>query len=235
MPLFGGVDTYLGSTKNIYQRCYIQHKNHAFINTKKHLLFYNKVVQNGWESFQFSILAIIPDYCAEFSKIYPEYEISKKDMLILSDLISLELTIAEQIYLNYYKPNLNSSKLANWSTYNKGFTGYIRSNEMNDTTSLQLLNRNYNEYTKELHRKNNTGKIFDLITREKMSKSQGGVAVKILNGITNEELAIFNTKSSLAKELNVSLRTVSRWLDDDKIHSTLSLKYPKVKIVSCQL
>lgn len=87
-------DTYIGSTKNIYQRCYIQHKNHAFVNTKKHYLFYNKVVQNGWESFQLSILTIIPDYCIEFAKIYPEYIISKKDILILSDLVSLELTIA---------------------------------------------------------------------------------------------------------------------------------------------
>jgi hypothetical protein len=43
-----------------------------------------------------------------------------------------------------------------------------------------------------------------------MSKSQGGVAVKILDGITNKELAVFSTKSSLAKELNISLRTVSR-------------------------
>jgi hypothetical protein len=90
LPLYGGVDAYIGSTKNIYQRCYIQHKNHAFINTKKHLLFYNKVVQNGWESFQFNILAIIPDYRIEFAKIYPEYVISKKDILIFSDLISLE-------------------------------------------------------------------------------------------------------------------------------------------------
>jgi hypothetical protein len=52
---------------------------------------------------------------------------------------------------------------------------------MNDTTSLQLLNRNYSEYTKELHKKNNTGKILDIITKEKMSKSQGGVTVKILD------------------------------------------------------
>jgi hypothetical protein len=66
----------------------------ALVNTKKHLLFYNKVVQNGWESFQLSILTIIPDYCIEFAKIYPEYIISKKDIFILSDLVSLELTIA---------------------------------------------------------------------------------------------------------------------------------------------
>ncbi len=39
---------------------------------------------------------------------------------------------------------------------------------MNNTTSLQLLNRNYSEFTKELHRRNKTGKIIDLITREKM-------------------------------------------------------------------
>ncbi len=68
-----------------------------------------------------------------------------------------------------------------------------------------------------------------------MSKSQGGVAVKILDGITNKELAVFSTKSSLAKKLNISLRTVSRWLVDGKVHFTLSLKYPKIKFVSCLL
>ena len=81
---------------------------------------------------------------------------------------------------------------------------------MNDKTSLQLLNRNYSEYTNELHKKNQTGKILDQITRSKMLKSQGGVAVKLLDGKTNEELAIFNTKSALAKELSISIRTVSR-------------------------
>ena len=100
LPLYGGEDTYLGSTKNIYQRCYVQHKNQAFNNTNKHLLFYNKVIQNSWESFELSILAIIPDYCKEFIKLYPEFDLSKNDIIILSDLITLELTIAEQIYLN---------------------------------------------------------------------------------------------------------------------------------------
>jgi hypothetical protein len=81
-------------------------QNHAFVNTKKHHLFYNKVVQNGWESFQLSILTIIPDYCIEFAKIYPEYIISKKDILILSDLVSLELTIA----VRSQKPEARSQK-----------------------------------------------------------------------------------------------------------------------------
>lgn len=68
-----------------------------------------------------------------------------------------------------------------------------------------------------------------------MSKYQGGTAVKILDSNTNEELAVFSIKSSLAKELNITLRTVSWLLGEDKVHSTLSLKNPKIKFVSCLL
>jgi hypothetical protein len=86
--------------------------------------------------------------------------------------------LLNKLHLDYYKPTLNGSLLAYWSTYNTGATGYIRSDELNDELSLSFLNRNFTEYTKELHRKNNTGKILSASTKAKISKGRSGIPVK---------------------------------------------------------
>jgi len=44
-------------------------------------------------------------------------------------------------------------------------------------------------------------------------------------------MKLFKNKSLVAKELNISLRTVGRWLGDNKIHCTHSIKYPKIKLL----
>jgi len=69
------------------------------------------------------------------------------------DLISYELTIAEQLQLDFYKPTLNVNTLANWSSYNTGSTGYIRTDDLNDVLSLSFLNRSFSEYIRDLHKK----------------------------------------------------------------------------------
>jgi hypothetical protein len=60
----------------------------------------------------------------------------------------------EQLYLDYLKPKLNGSLLANWSTYNKGSTGYVRTNKMNDL--LSFLNRTFSHKTKAALQAKNT-------------------------------------------------------------------------------
>lgn len=42
-----GSDSYIGSTKDIYNRCFIQHKNRAFTAQNRHKKFYSLVVNNG--------------------------------------------------------------------------------------------------------------------------------------------------------------------------------------------
>ena len=42
-----GLDSYIGSTNNLYQRCFNQHKNYAHKKTSKHKLFYSKVIKYG--------------------------------------------------------------------------------------------------------------------------------------------------------------------------------------------
>nr|YP_009912216.1 hypothetical protein [Phallus echinovolvatus]QLD96652.1 hypothetical protein [Phallus echinovolvatus] len=46
--LIKGFDSYIGSTKDLYKRCYTQHRTQAITHTNKHKLFYNKVISQGW-------------------------------------------------------------------------------------------------------------------------------------------------------------------------------------------
>jgi group I intron endonuclease len=226
-----GSDSYIGSTNDLYRRCFIQHKNNAYAKTKKHKLFYNKVVKKGWDLFTLNILYLIPKHLHIFTEKYLDYILTNEDIQILRDLTNYELTIAEQLQLDFYKPNLNISLLANYSSYNIGSLGYVRTEEMNSRLSLSYLNRSYSPMTKLMHRKNNLGKKLSDLTKDKISKSSGGIPIKLININSNNSTIIFKNKTLLAKELNISLRTVNRWLDDGKIHLTKSLKYPKVKIV----
>ena len=46
--LFSSDDnSYLGSSKNLFTRCFTQHKNNAFTQISKHSKFYNNVVTNS--------------------------------------------------------------------------------------------------------------------------------------------------------------------------------------------
>lgn len=233
-----GTDSYIGSTKDLFYRCFNQHKNHAFTNTNRHRLFYKSVLKKGWSSFNLKILSVTPNYSHLFAEQNPEYTLTEKDLLILRYLTSYELTIAEQLYLDSYKPTLNGSLLANWSTYNVGSSGYVRSDELNDELSLSFLNRKFTKETRSLHRINKTGKKLSETIKAKILKGQGGIAIDLVSFNSKNEGTLcaeavikFKTNTLLAKELKISLRTVNRWLDDNKIHSTLSLKYPRVKLV----
>lgn len=69
-------ESYIGSTKDIYKRCFTEHKNNAFVKTKKHRLFYNSVIKNGWDKYTLNIICVIPNYgakrgfCREISWLY---------------------------------------------------------------------------------------------------------------------------------------------------------------------
>lgn len=226
-----GTESYIGSSKDIYNRCFFQHKNKALTSSSIHKKFYGKVKTNGWNNFIFKFLYETPNHIQVFSEKYPDYILSDKDIQILQYLTSYELTFTEQLYLDIYKPSLNNNLFANWSSYNLGPKGLVRNKLSNDKLSLSFLNRNFTNETKELHRKNNTGRVLSHSTKLKMSKSSGGVIVKLIDINSNNSIVEFKTKSLIAKELNISLRTVSRWIEDGQIHSTHSIKYPKVKLI----
>lgn len=137
----------------------------------------------------------------------------------------------EQLYLDCLKPELNGSLLANWSTYNKGPTGFVRTKKMNDRLSLSFLNRTFNQNTKELQRIRKTGKLLSKNIKLKISKGSGGIPVKLVDINNNSQVIEYKNNSLLAQELNISLRTVNRWIEDGEFHFTKSNKYPKVKLI----
>lgn len=91
-----------------------------------------------------------------FTEKFPEAILTEKEILLLEMLTTYETTWMEQLYLDYLKPKLNGSLLANWSTYNKGSTGYVRTKKMNDRLSLSFLNRTLSNKTKAALQTKNT-------------------------------------------------------------------------------
>lgn len=74
-------------------------------------------------------------------------------------------------------------------------------------------------------------------TKLKIFKWSDGIAVYLIEVNSNNEKidALRKIKVLLSKELKISIITINRWLDDNKVHSTRSLKYPKAKFKSCLL
>lgn len=85
-------ESYVGSTKNLYNRCFVQHKNQAFTNTNKHKLFYTNVVKYGWKNFKFKLLCTLPNHVEVFSEKFPDTVLSEKDILFLEILTTYETT-----------------------------------------------------------------------------------------------------------------------------------------------
>lgn len=236
-----GKDSYLGSSKDLFTRCFKQHKNNAFTKTSRHKKFYNNVVKNTWSAFTFSIIDLTPNHIELFAKLNPNHVLTKDEYDSLLDLTLYELTIAEQAYMDAIQPTLNGSFYANWSSYNIGAKGYIRDEESNQDLSLSFLNRSFNQTTIELHRKIKTGTKVSEETRRKMSASHLGLRKGrsvILDDVNTKIEVVFDTVASFflflkkkdRRELGVSDRTINRWALDGKIHPTKSLKYPLVKI-----
>lgn len=114
-----GENSYLGSSKDLFKRCFTQHKNNAFTQTSKHSKFYNNVVTNssclwrGRSIFTLYILDLTPNHIEIFAKLNPNHIITKTEYNYLQDLTLYELTIAEQIYMDIIQPSLNSNIYAN--------------------------------------------------------------------------------------------------------------------------
>ena len=162
-----GKNSYLGSSQNLFNRCFVKHKNKAFTNTSKHTKFYSNVVKNTWDAFTLFILELIPNHIELFVKLNPNYILNLNENKVLKLLNLYELTIVEQIYMDIIQPTFNNNLFANWSTYNKGAKGFIRDLIFNNKLYLYFLNISFNKSTIELHKKNITDKKFSDITKKK--------------------------------------------------------------------
>lgn len=122
-------------------------------------------------------MSVVPNHVEVFTEKYSNliltYFFLLKMLTIYETTYSHMGRFNEQLYLDYLKPKLNGSLLANWATYNKGSTANIRSKK--ERLSLSFLNRSFSEKTKELHKIHNTGKILSANVKLKISKGSGGL------------------------------------------------------------
>jgi hypothetical protein len=220
---------YVGSTSDLRRRNFSEHKNN--INKKgKHIKFYDYIKKNTWSAFTLYIMAVIPDHVKNFSIIYNTININSTEQELLEILNLYHLTLVEQFFIDNLPHDLNGSKFSSASSYNIGSLGVIRDQMFKNNLSLKYLGRQYAQSTIEIHKILNKGKTLSKITRNKMSKSHGGVKVYVLN-LLKSQIEVFPTKLMASKFLNISMRTLSRWADDPlTIHEVKSIEYNKVQI-----
>lgn len=61
-----------------------------------------RVVKEGGNKFTFNIFCMIPNYSILFKEKYTYYVLTYKDLLILQDFTNYELTLFEQLYLDFF-------------------------------------------------------------------------------------------------------------------------------------
>jgi hypothetical protein len=154
-------------------------------------------------------MAVIPDHVKNFSIIYNTININSTEQELLEILNLYHLTLVEQFFIDNLPHDLNGSKFSSASSYNIGSLGVIRDQMFKNNLSLKYLGRQYAQSTIEIHKILNKGKTLSKITRNKMSKSHGGVKVYVLN-LLKSQIEVFPTKLMASKFLNISMRTLSR-------------------------
>lgn len=122
------------------------------------------------------------------------------------------LTLAEQTFMDTIHPSLNVAPYAIASSSNLGATGMIRDDLFKEAVSMSHQGRTFHDSTNQKHRDNNTGKKLSLETRSKMSLNNAEVRVEVEDS-SNNLIVSFNTKSKACFELNISMRTLTRWLE----------------------
>lgn len=75
-------NSYVGSSKNLFYRCYKDHRIRAFSKISRHNKFYKEVAINGWESFTLYILDLTPNHVKLYAMSNPNYILDKKNIIL---------------------------------------------------------------------------------------------------------------------------------------------------------
>lgn len=208
-------NSYIGHTTNLYQRL-INHKNNASKESYRHPKLYNYINKYGWEIMEIRVITLLPNSELLFRNLNPNLNLTNDEIKLLNLLTKYELLITEQYCIDTLKPNLNLDLIVNvGGLTNKGASGYIVLEEELFKRSQNLINRTFSEETIKLIQNKITGRTLSQETKDKMSLSSGGVKVYLYSSDKKYKVE-YETKSKLASELNISLRTLSRRLIDNK-------------------
>lgn len=207
--------SYIGHTTNLYQRL-INHKNYVSKESKRHPKLYNYINKYGWEVMEIRVITLLSNSELLFRNLYPNYNLTNDQIKVLNQLTKYELLITEQYCIDTLKPNLNLDLIVNvGGLTNKGASGYIVPENELFKRSQNLMGRTFSEETIKLIRNKMTGRTLSQETKDKMSLSNGGVKVYLYT-FDYKSKKEYNSKSELASDLNISIRTLSRRLVDGK-------------------
>jgi group I intron endonuclease len=218
------LNSYIGSTINLYLRCR-NHYNNSINDKKKHPKLYNYIAKYNWDSMEIQILTLNINHEKQFMLNYSGLELNDEDINLLYLLTRYELLLTEQYFIDHLNPTLNIDFIVNWGGQpNKGSTGYIHSEEQRELRSISMRGREITEFTKNLHKLNMEGTTLSEKTRAKMQDSAGGVKI-LLTQIDNGEQTIYLTKSAAAKALRCSIRTITRRCEDGQLYKLNNKSY----------
>lgn len=100
------LNSYIGSTVNLYVRCR-NHYNNSINDINKHPKLYNYIAKYSWDFMEVQILTLTNNHEKLFMIKYPSFELNKDHMDILFLLTKYELLLTEQYFIDHLQPNLN--------------------------------------------------------------------------------------------------------------------------------
>jgi group I intron endonuclease len=220
---------YVGSSRDLFKRLN-RHRLNALSKPNLHTLFYSAITEKSWSDFRLEIYSFVNNHLKEILNLEPNYSLTSIDIDLLNKLTAYELTILEQAYMQLLDTSYNIQIYSNWGGgKNKGASGSVRSDIFKNNLSETFIGRNYENHTISLHRKNMLGKKFSEDIRLKMSESHGGVVIHYYSN-TNQKFGTFSNKSLAAKNLGISIRTVTRWAESRTPKFTKIAEYGKITL-----
>jgi group I intron endonuclease len=207
--------SYIGHTNNLYKRLN-NHKNYALKESNRHPKLYNYINKYGWDVMEIRVITLLPNYELLFKNLYPNHNLTNDQIKVLNHLTKYHLLITEQYCIDNLNPSLNLDIIVNaGGLTNKGASGYVVPEEELFKRSQNLMGRTFSDETIKLIQDKIRGRTLSQETKDKMSLSSGGVEV-YLYSFDYKSMKKYNSKSELALELGISLRTLGRRINDGK-------------------
>jgi len=114
----GTDDSYIGSSVDLAYRL----RGHRDVGTSssslgtQHLL-YSRIQEQGANAFTFHQLHGGTNFLAQFTEDHPDFNLTSKEIDLLTAFTKYELALTEQSYLNKFQPTLNGRYIATTSTH----------------------------------------------------------------------------------------------------------------------
>ena len=191
---------YIGSSIDLASRLR-SHRDLAFSSsmTETQHRLYSLVQEHSADSFTFHHIHTGTNFVEEFISTHPKYNLTAKDIELLTAFTKYELAVVEQAYLDAFKPSLNGRFIATTSTHPHMLAPVVDSSTEVPFVVEETLSEELN------HEVNTTPKvdISHWVTDENLP-------VQIYD-MNSNPLGSFKSLRSAARELHTSHQLLSRY------------------------